>query len=647
MKKITLILAALVISFGLYAQNPEINSIGIAGRAVKGVNNFETTQMLIKVAEGEFAWIGYLYHNQFPGQSNSMGFKFKVNNTGQGNDWLNVGVYSLRAVSDHDHLEVSAGNSYDVDYSQQKDSYDYKWRLKQGEDDYYRITIFTSDVENVTMKLEKADADFADLVSLSVEIPLTAEVAALTPAFDPAITEYTCELMKGTLSVKPKVMAFTGTPVSGNEAVDVSNGSGKSNIVVTSVNGESTKTYTINYKYIENGSTDYTHLIINNNFDYAAEGILYNDSANGNYPGYSDGTKAFVNAAWRPVKSGLTTHLDFYGWQLSDWDFLYAGTSVSNSIGINAGTSTTNGPSAWISGHSSCVMPEDFEFYQVIDKENLQGGTYKLTCLMGLQSDYHTSQRLFANNNVRFYGLEENYKTNKLKGEIYSYAGHIPTPDADLHRDMKVYVTISDNDSLKIGVRSGGAIGDNRVGGTANLCGWFKMDDFRLVRIEDAVAADATLKDITLNSGNINFTPEITTYHVTLPEETQTVIPTVIPSMEDVTISGVEEIDVTSGEGTSTIIVTALNGTTTQTYNINYKVGDVGVKLDEVISEFTYFVKDSELTVKGADAYTVYDINGMTIAKVQANESKATISLTQGIYVVKTNDAKVFKVVVK
>ncbi len=58
----------------------------------------------------------------------------------------------------------------------------------------------------------------------------------------------------------------------------------------------------------------------------------------------------------------------------------------------------------------------------------------------------------------------------------------------------------------------------------------------------------------------------------------------------------------------------------------------------------TWSVNNGELTVKGIESYAVYNVNGLKIAEAKCCES---VNLVSGVYVVKTNNAETFKVVVK
>ncbi len=253
---------------------------------------------------------------------------------------------------------------------------------------------------------------------------------------------------------------------------------------------------------------DYTSHIVNANLDSVALEIAWNASANPNYPKHPNGTSANSDGTFRPILKNYTTvnnHLEFYGWRLSDWTWLFkdgsgnpivdGGKTTDQLMGIGL-LSGTNGM-VTITGAKACVMPENFEFYQIIN--GLPAGEYKVSCGLGVQGSdanyqYHTSQRLFANNNVQFYGKESDYPQNKTAGENYTYAGYTYSSNGSPVYAMTVYVTIAENEPLKIGIRSG-ALNGNGVKNTYGslMQGFFKVDNFTLIKItDDPVDPDPT-----------------------------------------------------------------------------------------------------------------------------------------------------------
>jgi hypothetical protein len=367
-----------------------------------------------------------------------------------------------------------------------------------------------------------------------------------------------------------------------------------------------------------------THLIVNNDFDYMAE------------------NEPVTGTGWKPedtnTGSGTYNHgyTEFYGWTC-DLAIL-AGTSA----GINQDFENHSGTyGAWISAVGG-KFPAFYEFSQTIAKDALESGTYKIQCLLS-GTKMPTSQRLFANQNVQYFKSAGDYLQNQTEGEIATFAGYLdPVADKTL-QEMVVYTTIGENDSLKIGIRTGCIKGDGSEGG--NQWGWFKVDYFRLTKIDPVTAADASLSGITLSVGSLEFSPGTFTYAVTLPEGTTAVTPTATGNVQDVKITGTEEVDVTSGSGTSTIVVTALDGITTKTYTMNYTIS-TGLN-DVNTNAMSYDVVNGSLTVKGVEAYTVYNVNGAKIADVKSNTQGTSLNLMTGVYIVKAAAAKTLKVVVR
>ena len=226
--------------------------------------------------------------------------------------------------------------------------------------------------------------------------------------------------------------------------------------------------------------TDLTHLIVNNDFEYIAEGVPH------------------TWTTWRP-KDGASNqgHTGFYGWEC---DLSILG-GVSQ--GINQDVENHNGTyGAWFA--SSTAFPDFWEFYQIID--GLEAGTYKVQCrLSGTKKP--TSQRLFANQNVQYFLSEDQYEHNQTEGEIATFAGH-SNPEADRTlSEMEVYTTIGEDESLKIGIQTGGKKGDGSTPGNENPAwGWFKVDYFRLTKIDNGTGlADNSMAKAScfVNNGNL------------------------------------------------------------------------------------------------------------------------------------------------
>ena len=130
-------------------------------------------------------------------------------------------------------------------------------------------------------------------------------------------------------------------------------------------------------------------------------------------------------------------------------------------------------------------MPNVYELSQTIPASKLGAGTYLVTCLLGTQKDKMANCRLFANKNVQYYGKESDYTSSMLtSGETNTFAGYGPSGSGKMTlRQMAVMVTLEEGESLKLGIRSSNYKADGSRS-TNDSHGWFKVDHFRLQRID-------------------------------------------------------------------------------------------------------------------------------------------------------------------
>ncbi len=474
------------------------------------------------------------------------------------------------------------------------------------------------------------DAETNSATALS---SLKYDFGTLSPAFDPEVTSYTCRIPAGITSVTPQLVAsYRANITTGNENVSLNSGSATSTITVTSQDGLTTKTYTVNF--VTGDDVNCTNLIVNNDFELAPDANCQPVTVAAGVNGW-DASGSIP--CWRLSKSSCSTK-QFYGWTHNQ---SLLGTSTSQ--GINAdGVNKHGNWVGWIGGNKTGLT--EFEFSQTINSNQLQPGTYKVQCLMAIgKNGKRVSQRLFANNNVQYFGPYYKYAENKTASENNSFAGYPEFFETNL-KEMAVYATIGTGQSLKIGIRTNSMEGDGDIATQSSPM--FKMDYFRLVKIAAEDAADASLAQIKLSSGSMNFIPTTTVYNVMLPAGVKSVSATAFPNIQDVNVTGMGNVDVSSGSGTTTILVTALDGKTTKTYTINYTVQEANGVDDIKKPSIAYFVNDRKLTVKGIDFYALYNVNGVKVAAVN-NVSEVSVALIPGVYIVKTKNAGVFKVIVK
>ena len=198
------------------------------------------------------------------------------------------------------------------------------------------------------------------------------------------------------------------------------------------------------------GAEDLTDLLTNADFEYGTSGTL--------------------------VERGGMVRGVPKGWRAS-------GTMNGNSWGVNQDAKHLWGVSMYWA--SAKPMPNVYELSQTIPATKLGAGTYLVTCLLGVQKDKLANCRLFANKNVQYYGKESDYLPSMLtSGETNTFAGYGASGAGKMTlRPMAVMVTLKDGESLKLGIRSSNFKADG-TRSTNDSHGWFKVDHFRLQRID-------------------------------------------------------------------------------------------------------------------------------------------------------------------
>ena len=175
--------------------------------------------------------------------------------------------------------------------------------------------------------------------------------------------------------------------------------------------------------------------------------------------------------------SGETRRYTPYGWEINAQ---FPGTSY----GINNDMRNMHGRNGCWFLPKEANMPDGFELYQEIPGGTLPAGRYELRCKLWAQDGFLGTLRLFANNNVQYYGMDIDYDRNLVPGENVSYAGYVGGQDGDfLLQDMYVQFDLAENEPLRLGLRSGGNRADGTMGDERT--GWFKTDYFRLHRLEN------------------------------------------------------------------------------------------------------------------------------------------------------------------
>ncbi len=186
-----------------------------------------------------------------------------------------------------------------------------------------------------------------------------------------------------------------------------------------------------------------------------------------------------------------------YGWE--SVGTLKLGANGLKSHGINQDAANLHGTNVcWI---NSVPMPSYFELSQTIPADKIEPGVYKVSCMLFIEENKKTSCRLFANNNVQYYGYESDYTNLLTEGEINTYANYSGQNGGGPFnlREMAVYVVVNEGESLKLGIKSGNKRND---GATAtDNAGWFKVDFFRIEKCSEL--PDNNINDLELTKSLI------------------------------------------------------------------------------------------------------------------------------------------------
>lgn len=166
-----------------------------------------------------------------------------------------------------------------------------------------------------------------------------------------------------------------------------------------------------------------------------------------------------------------------YGWSVR-------GTLNGNSYGINHDAANHYGEN--VCWYNTRPFPLDFQLYQTVSASKLTPGTYRVRCLLWCQSGAFGTCRLFANNNVQYFGKESDYAGNLTEGETATFAGYRGTSGSTfILQEMEVTVNIEEGESLSLGIRTSCLKPDGTQATSSESTGWFKVDHFSIERVEE------------------------------------------------------------------------------------------------------------------------------------------------------------------
>ena len=182
------------------------------------------------------------------------------------------------------------------------------------------------------------------------------------------------------------------------------------------------------------------------------------------------------------LANGATVRGVPYGWEAS-----YTGTYTLTNSGLY-------GNGEGMHGQNYCAftpagyrpMPNDFSLYQTIPASKLKPGAYRVSCLFWSEAGLEGMGRLFANNEVQYYGSPHDYENNLTPGENNTFASYISEAvDGKSMQELSVIVTVEEGEDLTLGVRSGSIKGDGTQVTGQNRTGKFRVDYFRIEYLSD------------------------------------------------------------------------------------------------------------------------------------------------------------------
>ena len=183
---------------------------------------------------------------------------------------------------------------------------------------------------------------------------------------------------------------------------------------------------------------------------------------------------------------------------------------------------------------------------------------------------------------------------------------------------------------------------------------WNSITEIRI----NIASNDATLSSLSVNTGTLSpeFNSSDTVYSVLVPFGTTSVTIEAVTNDENASVTGDSIVDVSSGSGMATIVVTAEDAKTTKTYTINITVeGNSGFIITAMQKDFVprVFPNPSSnvfsVQAKGSFTYELFDITGASLTSGIAIENCTIASETApGIYFLKINqgtDSKIYRLI--
>jgi len=409
------------------------------------------------------------------------------------------------------------------------------------------LVVIKSDYAGGDITIKVGSAELMDATLESIDL----SVSALDPIFDPEIKDYTVYLAQGTTSVDVTgVPSSSGANVEGNGTVSLVNGFATATLTVTSQDGMSTETYTVNFEEV-NG-TNYAL--------YLPGGNGYN--SNVKISGLELNSLPFTLELWfkpegsQNLRSGLffgrnPLNNDNGGIQYLDNDNIIGMSNVSADWdGINGGFAQ---PNAW--HHVAFVVTNNTRYMYLDGIETSQND-------MNIAVDYSASNVYIGFDNV---GSDRAFKGTIDEVRVYNVALSKTTIEQNAYEVL--------------------------TGSEANLIGYWHFDlpnksqAVDMTNQHHGIITGGTyvpsfnrnnlnLSSLSITDGQgffVDLDPELTEQSVFLPVGTSSV--TINAEAEDsiAIVSGIGTFNV-QDNGVIVVTVTSQNGLESVEYSIQYIV---------------------------------------------------------------------------
>jgi len=524
---------------------------------------------------------------------------------------------------------------------------DPKWKGKIEELNIFEGIMDPSTVANrASAFLSASDARLKEL---------STNIGTITPSFDPLISHYAIEVPQGTTSLEITAIPYVSyATVIGAGTIDISTGPKTDTIKVISFNGKITMIYTIDIKFKEDcfipfytdGRTNYIPdpelNSLNGLGGWGQKSLVYGFDA------YCGTTAVKLVDA---TGSGCTAALDLANFS---WN-------SNSAYRVRAMIKTINGSIGILARGSRNSNAEDFGFaydtkgeWKLLDTTFITGTSARTGFFSFNTCDFGSNCTEFYIDNYELYELNNDATLSDIKVNNVSITGF--KPDSTNYTvilpsnttTVPEIIAIANNKYAKVSITQASNLNDST---TIVVTAENTITKIKYIVKFYILSNNSSLANIKVNGKSINnFDPFTYNYNIVLPEET-TSVPTVeaIPSDSK---ANIEIINATSLPGTTTIVVTAEDGSTKSTYSINFTVETI-IKSDQFTENISVnpLITSENITIiiNGIPGFIkLYDLTGNLILQQQGRE-KQTINLPKtGIYIltVETNTmTKVFKVI--